>query len=240
MTSSVTPITSLATDYDAIESAIRETSQGRWFLTCYLERNRSTETRMLLNAIAKLEDAMRENGVVLRDKGKGSVIATLRDAINEARQDMAHMPKSDEGDLYSQPPRQVDFENVPASGAEHLRIIRDAAEGVRSGAQALHSAGVFHGVAQQIAENAQTIERSCVAQEATLLHASRMGALICELEAELISAGEDDGEESIYGKRSLLNRQGVSTDIPDDVVEELSRALAECYEEGEFGGSTGR
>jgi hypothetical protein len=48
-------ITALTSDYDAIERAIRETTRGRWFLNCYLQRNRSAETRVLLDAIARLE-----------------------------------------------------------------------------------------------------------------------------------------------------------------------------------------
>lgn len=243
MTTSTTPITSLTADYDAIESAIRETSRGRWFLSCYLERNRSAETRMLLSAIAKLEAAMRDNGVALREAESRSVMATLRDTIDEARCDLAHMPQPENENIYSDALRHFDFDNIPASGSEHLRMIRDAALGIKSAAHALHSAGVFHGVAEQIAENAETIEHSCLAQETTLLRASRMAALICELESELISAFEDGGmepygDEALYEGPSAYRRQEDGHDIPDDVVEELSLALAECYDESEFNGST--
>lgn len=245
MTSAATPITSLTADYDAIERAIRETSRGRWFLTCYLERNRSAETRMLLNAIARLENAMRDNGVVVHKAEQSSVLATLRDAIDEARCDIAHMPMPEESGAHAESLRRFDFENIPASGTENLRTMRDAALSIRSAAHVLHSAGVFHGIAQQIAENAQTIERSCLAHETTLLRASRMAALICELEAELITAAEDDSVEH-YGEASLHEtareqcRQDNSKNIPDDVVEELSLALAECYDGGEFNGSANR
>ena len=237
---STTPITSLTADYDAIERAMRETSRGRWFLTCYLERNRSAETRMLLSAIAKLENAMRDNGVVMRETGKYSVLATLRDAIDEARCDIAHMPMPEEHCAHTESLRRFDFENIPASGTENLRTMRDAALSIRSAAHVLHSAGVFHGVAQQIADNAQTIERSCLAHETTLLRASRMAALICELEAELITAAEDDSVEPFYDGLSDPCRQDNGKNIPDDVVEELSLALAECYDGGEFNGSAKR
>jgi hypothetical protein len=237
---STTPITSLTADYDAIERAIRETSRGRWFLTCYLERNRSAETRMLLSAIAKLENAMRDNGVVMRETGKYSVLATLRDAIDEARCDIAHMPMPEERGAHTESLRRFDFENIPASGTEDLRTMRDAALSIRSAAHVLHSAGVFHGVAQQIADNAQTIERSCLAHETTLLRASRMAALICELEAELITAAEDDSVEPFYDGPPDPCRQDNGKNIPDDVVEELSLALAECYDGGEFNGSAKR
>jgi hypothetical protein len=183
---------------------------------------------------------MRDNGVVMRETGKYSVLATLRDAIDEARCDIAHMPMSEERGAHTESLRRFDFENIPASGTENLRTMRDAALSIRSAAHVLHSAGVFHGVAQQIADNAQTIERSCLAHETTLLRASRMAALICELEAELITAAEDDSVEPFYDGPSDPCRQDNGKNIPDDVVEELSLALAECYDGGEFNGSAKR
>jgi len=42
-------------DYDAICDAFMETSRGRWFLTEYTKRNRNTDTRMVLDAIERLE-----------------------------------------------------------------------------------------------------------------------------------------------------------------------------------------
>ena len=245
MTSTATPITSLTADYDAIERAMRETSRGRWFLTCYLERNRSAETKMLLSAIAKLEDAMRGNGVAMRETASRNMLATLRNSIDEARGYLARLPQPDGEEVYAEALRRFDFENIPASGTENLRMMRDAALSIKSAAHALHSAGVFHGVAQQIGENAETIERSCLAQETTLLRASRMAALICELEAELISAFEDDGiepygDEALYAGHPMSRKQGNGKDLRDEVVEELSLALAECYNEGEFSDTTTR
>jgi hypothetical protein len=42
-------------DYDAICEAFMETSRGRWFLTEYAKRNRNSDTRMVLEAIERLE-----------------------------------------------------------------------------------------------------------------------------------------------------------------------------------------
>jgi hypothetical protein len=38
-------------DYDVIESAIMESSRGRWFLSEYARRNRHAQTKLLLSAI---------------------------------------------------------------------------------------------------------------------------------------------------------------------------------------------
>jgi hypothetical protein len=42
-------------DYDAIHQAFMETSRGRWFLTEYAKRNRNADTRMVLEAVERLE-----------------------------------------------------------------------------------------------------------------------------------------------------------------------------------------
>ncbi len=42
-------------DYEAIEAAVTETVRGRWFLAEFARRNRMTETRQLLDAMARLE-----------------------------------------------------------------------------------------------------------------------------------------------------------------------------------------
>jgi hypothetical protein len=48
-------------DYEAIESAIMESSRGRWFLAEYARRNRHADTNMLLSAINKLKEVIGEN-----------------------------------------------------------------------------------------------------------------------------------------------------------------------------------
>ena len=64
----LSPISARATlpreeDYAAIAEAFMETSRGRWFLTEYAKRNRNADTRMVLDAVARIEqnlDAQRE------------------------------------------------------------------------------------------------------------------------------------------------------------------------------------
>ncbi|MCJ2129665.1 hypothetical protein [Methylobacterium sp. E-045] len=45
-------------EYDRIEAAMCESERGRWFLAEYTRRNRSADTDMLLDAIARLESAV--------------------------------------------------------------------------------------------------------------------------------------------------------------------------------------
>src|SRR3984957_7353567 len=59
----LSPISARATqpreeDYDAISAAFMETSRGRWFLTEYAKRNRNADTRMVLDAVARIEESL--------------------------------------------------------------------------------------------------------------------------------------------------------------------------------------
>jgi hypothetical protein len=65
----LSPISARATlpgeeDYAAIAEAFMETSRGRWFLTEYAKRNRNADTRMVLDAVARIE----QNLVVQREE----------------------------------------------------------------------------------------------------------------------------------------------------------------------------
>ena len=226
----MSPITALTTDYDAIECAIRETSRGRWFLSCYLQRNRSAETKMLLDAIAKLEAAMRDSGHVVETLSPLDSIATLREAIGQARSDIAQMPAygTETAEL---PLRRFSFESIPAAVADQTQAIRDAAANIQSAAYAMQAAGVFHGVARQMAERAEEIERACLAQDAALNRAGRMASLLGEIEAELMALFDEEQDETPFGEgpigeiRQFFGSRDKDRVIPDGVMEELSAVL---------------
>jgi hypothetical protein len=45
-------------DYEAIREAFMETARGRWFLDEYAKRNRNSDTRMVLDAVARIEQTV--------------------------------------------------------------------------------------------------------------------------------------------------------------------------------------
>jgi hypothetical protein len=234
----MSPTTALTADYDAIERAIRETSRGRWFLACYLQRNRSGETKMLLDAIAKLESAMRDSGHVVEALSPLDAIAALREAIGQARCDIAHMAPYDSETAHL-PLRRFSFESIPGAVAGETRAIRDAAANIQSAAYAMQAAGVFQGVARQMAERAEEIERACSAQDAALNRAIRMAALVSEIEAELMALFDEEQDEPSFGEgpigeiRQFFGSRGNDRAIPDVVMEELSAVLGDTQRDDE-------
>jgi hypothetical protein len=71
-------------DYDAIQEAFMETSRGRWFLGEYAKRNRNADTRMVLDAVARIEETM----AAQRDQPPAS------DRLAEARLDEARLAEA--------------------------------------------------------------------------------------------------------------------------------------------------
>ena len=84
-------------DYAAIAEAFMETSRGRWFLTEYAKRNRNADTRMVLDAVARIEQslaAQREEGLATQSSRRKAnraetnlteALAAIRSAVEAAQ-----------------------------------------------------------------------------------------------------------------------------------------------------------
>ena len=75
-------------DYHAISEAFMETARGRWFLTEYAKRNRNADTRLVLDAVARLEESLAaQRPAVEPDPGPAvaETIAAIRDAVEAAQ-----------------------------------------------------------------------------------------------------------------------------------------------------------
>ena len=79
----LSPISARATqpseeDYDAISEAFMETSRGRWFLGEYAKRNRNADTRMVLDAVARIEETLAAQKQPPPDTGLAEALAAIR------------------------------------------------------------------------------------------------------------------------------------------------------------------
>jgi hypothetical protein len=73
-------------DYDAISEAFMETSRGRWFLGEYAKRNRNADTRMVLDAVARIEQNLAaQRQPAAENDGLAEALAAIRGAVEEAR-----------------------------------------------------------------------------------------------------------------------------------------------------------
>jgi hypothetical protein len=86
----LSPISARATqpgeaDYDAISEAFMETSRGRWFLSEYAKRNRNADTRMVLDAVARIEQNLAAQKDATPDNELPDALVAIRRAVDEAR-----------------------------------------------------------------------------------------------------------------------------------------------------------
>lgn len=71
-------------DYDAIREAFMETARGRWFLGEYAKRNRNADTRMVLDAVAKIEETLAAQRQSIVEDRLPEALVEIRRAIREA------------------------------------------------------------------------------------------------------------------------------------------------------------
>src|SRR3954470_9272978 len=69
-------------DYVAINEAFMETSRGRWFLGEYAKRNRNSDTRMVLDAVARIEETVGAQKQAAADTRLNEAVAALRQAVD--------------------------------------------------------------------------------------------------------------------------------------------------------------
>lgn len=71
-------------DYDAIREAFMETARGRWFLGEYAKRNRNADTRMVLDAVARIEETLAAQRQPVVEDRLPEALVEIRRAIREA------------------------------------------------------------------------------------------------------------------------------------------------------------
>jgi hypothetical protein len=71
-------------DYEAIREAFMETSRGRWFLGEYARRNRNADTRMVLDAVVRIEESLAAQRQPARESGLAEALTAIGRALEEA------------------------------------------------------------------------------------------------------------------------------------------------------------
>src|SRR5438874_5243536 len=143
----LSPISGRATqpreeDYEAIRDAFMETSRGRWFLLEYAKRNRNADTRLVLDAVARIEEALASRKRAAPEQALAELLPAITESIADARRRILEaLPKSD-----------IKRATEP---------IQRAAGVLREVAWTLREAGADTRVCDMLDEQAKTIADSC-------------------------------------------------------------------------------
>jgi hypothetical protein len=119
-------------DYAAISEAFMETSRGRWFLTEYAKRNRNADTRMVLDAVARIEQSLasqKEDGLAAQREA-----AAADASLNEAKLTEARLAEAKLAEARLAEVRLTEARLTEARLTEAMASIRNAIEAAQASA----------------------------------------------------------------------------------------------------------
>jgi hypothetical protein len=177
----LSPISARATqpreeDYEAISDAFMETSRGRWFLNEYAKRNRNADTRMVLDAVARIEESLAAQKQPAPQSDLPEALAAIRRAVDEAR---AAASAALNG----------------LASEENLAPVRKGARVIREIAWRLREIGADGRICDLIDSQVNTIEAGC-GQLAAIDPTAAISAALDLIERRIGQFGDDVAEEA--------------------------------------------
>ena len=82
-------------DFELIEAAVMETARGRWFLREYARRNRNADTKVVLDAVSRLKEAVLDGRAMSRMKAD---LQHMASAIGQTKSEIRSFPHVDKMD----------------------------------------------------------------------------------------------------------------------------------------------
>ncbi|MEI2383830.1 protein phosphatase CheZ [Breoghania sp. JC706] len=227
-------------DYEAIESAVMETTRGRWFLSEYARRNRSADTNILLDAIGKLEGMMRREHRVPKLERIQLDLADMQEAIQRTRREIAQIKtESSDGDRFAEASNELDAIVTQTEGA--TQDILHKAELVQELAWTLREQGVDEKVCDDIDAHTTDIFMACSFQDLTGQRTQKVVQVLRYLESRInemmeiwdvqadelnVDPGPINPEEHRPDAHLLHGPQGEDKAIKQNTVDELMDAEA--------------
>lgn len=124
-------------DYDAIREAFMETARGRWFLGEFARRNRSADTAMVLDAVARIERSIAAQKAPPPDE-LSAALAAVKTVVANAKAAIADA--LDDGTL----------DQILAPHRKSARVIREIAWGLRESGADVRICDLLDGQVQAI------------------------------------------------------------------------------------------
>ncbi|MEN3210352.1 hypothetical protein PUR23_09940 [Methylorubrum populi] len=199
---SLTPLD--ASQYDAIEDAVRETERGRWFLAEYARRNRNADTEVLLDAIRRIENVVSTTDRpddVGRFRGD---LMEMADAIARTRAEVAALSAPDQGESRLTVASEA-LDAIVRATERATSDILSAAEEVQEAAWTLRETGADSEMCDALDRHATQIYTACSFQDLTAQRTSRVVHTLRYLENRIASmigiwGNPDDAVPSLDGR----------------------------------------
>ena len=197
MSNSKAPSPIRVADYEAIEAALLESARGRWFLAEYSKRNRSADTRMLLDAITRLETNIMKPQEGTQNAHLRRDLIEMAEVISKTRSEIAAMKSPDQDD-YQFTCATEELGAIVEATEKATSDILEAAEDVQETAWLLREKGVEAEACDKIDARATDIYTACSFQDLTGQRTSKVVQTLRYLENRVLTMldiwGLDDSE----------------------------------------------
>ena len=168
-------------DFEAIEAAVMETPRGRWFLAEFAKRNRVAETRVLLDAVARLEQSLVGHAASSEAERLRAELARMAEVIDAAKHEAGGPEAS--SDPGRRPVRLPELLARLARNAETATAdIHAATERVQETAWTLRERGTDPAICAEVDDRAAQIHTACAFQELTGQRTRRLVEALCLVE----------------------------------------------------------
>jgi chemotaxis protein CheZ len=213
------------TDYEAIEAAVKETARGRWFLEEFAQRNRHADTKLVLDAIQRLQ-----RSVLGAESAPAPApqIPEIRADLNEiertaeqtrkllAEIDAAHQRDGDLGN---------ELDLVVAASAQAISGVLSDADRISEISTTMRSQGVAEYVCDQLDGLSEHVNTACAFQDLTGQRTQKVVTALRLLESrvhELVKLWQAESPVQAPAKDALLSgpaRDGEG--LMQDQIDEL-------------------
>ncbi|MCC0016832.1 MAG: chemotaxis protein [Rhodobiaceae bacterium] len=96
-------------EYSAIEAAVMETARGRWFLAEYTRRNRNSDTKLVLDAVTRLESSLKSQPASANAAADIRLdLIDMAEAISRTRQEIRSLQGEEEADRFGDASEELD------------------------------------------------------------------------------------------------------------------------------------
>jgi hypothetical protein len=194
-------------DYEAISQAFMETSRGRWFLGEYAKRNRNADTRMVLDAVARIEETLAAQEQPAAESGLAEALLAIGRTVDEAE---AAAAAALDGLALEQ----------------HLAPIRKGARVIKEIAWRWREIGADSRICDLLDSQVSAIEAACGQISSSDTRAA-LGAAFDLIKQRIAEFGDDDSAGKPVAEETMASPSPAPLDeMPAAMVEQVQSAEA--------------
>jgi chemotaxis protein CheZ len=172
-------------DYEAIASAVAETSRGRWFLAEHARRNRHSDTKIVLEAIEKIERGLSGQTVTPQAEKKIHVdLIEMANAIARTKSEIAAI-KPDGGAEGQIGIATTELDSIVETTERATSDILASAERIQEIAWTLRELGIDPSVCDMLDKHATETYTACSFQDLTGQRTRKVIEVLRFLEARI-------------------------------------------------------